>query len=165
MDIRIRPAGRKDMDLVWKATLETVWQDVPADERSGLDRAAFERHFRPNAERVIDSEDRAIFVAEGDGGVLGYTIVGSAASMLSPRRFGFIYDLWVAPPARRQGVAHRLLVQAEAWCREHGLARLKLEVAAANGGARALYESEGFAVERLYLGKTLSGGSDSEGNV
>lgn len=156
MDIRIRMAGRKDMDLVWSATMETVWSDLPAEERASMDRAAFERHFRPHAARVIESKEHAIFIAEGsDRSVVGYAIVGGASSMLSPVPFGFLYDLWVVPLARRQGVGRSLLARAEEWCREQGFRRLKLEVAATNAAARALYASAEVGEERLFLGKSL----------
>lgn len=156
MEIRIRAGTRKDRDVLWKATMETVWDDIPAEERRGMDRAAFEDHFRPRAAQVIESAENAVFVAEGaDGSVVGYTIVGGASSMLAPTPFGFVYDLWVAADARRQGIARRLLARAEQWCRGEGLPRLKLEVATGNAAARRLYASSGFSEERVYMGKTL----------
>jgi len=95
-------------------------------------------------------------VAEkGTKGVRYYTIVGAASTMLSPVPFGFVYDIWVAPPVRRQGVASRLLERASDWCRARGYRKLKLEVAATNGGARALYASNGFAEERIFMGMEL----------
>jgi len=155
MDIRIRESTRDDHALIWNATFETVWNDLPAEERGELDRTALERHFRPHAAQVIDSRENAIFVAESDGRTLGYAIVGSASTMLTPVPFGFVYDLWVSPEARRQGIARRLLEKAEDWCREQGYKKLKLEVAATNGAARALYEADGFAQERIFMGRTL----------
>ncbi len=155
MDIRIREATRDDHALIWKATLDTVWNDVPPEERRDLDRTALERHFRPHAAQVIDSRENAIFVAESGGNTLGYAIIGSASTMLTPVPFGFVYDLWVSPEARRHGVAKRLLERAEDWCRQQGYRKLKLEVAASNKAARALYASDGFAEERVFMGRTL----------
>lgn len=160
MDVRIREARRTDRRLIGKATVETVWNDLPPDERGRIDQRQFEKHFRPFAKRTIESRDRAIFVAEGPTGeVVGYTILGGATSMLSPLPYGFVYDLWVAPHARRRGVARALLAHATAWCRAQGYAKLKLEVGARNEAARALYTSAGFAEERLHLGMPLTGAS------
>ena len=156
MDIRIRPGGRKDQELVWRVTMETVWNDIAEDERRELDRAQLEDHFRPNARRVIESPENAFFIAETTSGeALGYAIVGGASSMLSPVPFGFLYDIWVAPSARRRGVARGLLARAEDWCRAQGFRRLKLEVAAGNAAARALYASGGFRDERIFMGRAL----------
>jgi ribosomal protein S18 acetylase RimI-like enzyme len=146
----------RDFDVIWKATTQTVWDDLPANERLRLDRRAFEAHFRPHAKKIMDSEGTETFVAEdGAGGVVGYTILGSATSMFSPTGFGFVYDLWVAEEARRQGVARALIEHATAWCRAHGLTSLKLEVAAHNAGARTLYAGTGFEEERVSMGRYL----------
>ncbi len=156
MDFHIRAGTRRDHDAFWRATMETVWADIPPDERRGLDRGELEKHFRPHAEAVLTSASNAFLVAETERGeFLGYAIVGSAKSMLSPAPFGFLYDLWVRPETRRQGVARALLGHAEKWCRAQGLRRLKLEVAASNAAAQALYGSAGFAEERAFFGKTL----------
>jgi len=156
MDIRIREGRRGDHDLIWRETMGTVWNDIPEGERQGLDSARLEAHFRPHAKQVIDSPENAVFVAEGAAGeILGYTIVGAASTMLSPVPFGFVYDIWVAPPVRRQGVASRLLERASDWCRARGYRKLKLEVAATNRGAGALYASNGFAEERIFMGMEL----------
>ncbi len=156
MDVRIREASPRDHDLIWRATMETVWNDIPETERRDLDRAHLEGHFRPHAKQVIDSRENAIFVAEDAAGeVLGYTIVGAATTMLSPIPFGFVYDMWVAPQLRRQGVATRLLERVADWCRTRGYRRLKLEVAATNAAARGLYRSSGFAEERVFMGRDL----------
>ncbi len=156
MDVRIREATDRDHEVVWRETMETVWNDIPEAERRRLDRAKLESHFRPHAKQVLDSRENVIFVAEGGAGeVLGYTIVGAATSMLSHVPFGFVYDMWVAPRWRRQSVASRLLERAAEWCRLRGYGRLKLEVAAMNGPARALYASNGFAEERIFMARDL----------
>lgn len=155
-DIRIREGERRDRDLIWRATMDTLWGDMPEAERATLDRDDVEAHFRPRAERVMDSRENAVFVAEDAAGrVLGYAVVGGATTMLTPAPFGFLYDLWVAPEARRQGVARRLAEHGAAWCRARGFRRMKLEVGAGNAAARAFYASLGFAEERTFMGRML----------
>lgn len=156
MDVRIRQGERRDRELIWRATTDTLWADVPEAERAVLDRREVEAHFRPRAEHVMDSRENAVFVAEDAGGrVLGYAVAGGATTMLTPARFGFLYDLWVAPEARRQGVGRRLVEHVAAWCRARGFRRIKLEVGAGNVAARALYGSLGFSEERVFMGRTL----------
>src|SRR3989304_2802448 len=96
--MRIRRAVQKDRELIWRATMETVWQDLSEAEQREVGRAAMEEHCR-------------------------------------------------ATPWRR------LMEHAAGWCRRQGLSTLRLEVAAGNLGARAFYAAEGFAEERLYLGR------------
>jgi ribosomal protein S18 acetylase RimI-like enzyme len=103
----------------------------------------------------MESPENETFVAEDhEGRFLGYTIVGPATSMLSPIPFGFVYDVWIVPEFRRQGVATALLDHALAWCRKQGLTSLRLEVAAHNVAARNLYTAAGFGEERVSMRRT-----------
>lgn len=152
MNVRIRRATHQDQEVIWKATMQTVWNDIPTLEREGMDRASLEDHFRPRAREIMDSASNAVFVAEdGDGRFLGYLILGVVTSMLSPVPFAFVYDIWVTPEVRRQGVATALLNHAVAWSRKRDLRSLKLEVNAQNDPARNLYKSFGFTEERVVL--------------
>ncbi|MFG6447306.1 GNAT family N-acetyltransferase [Roseateles sp. BYS180W] len=70
-----------------------------------------------------------------------------------------LYDLYVHPDARGQGVAHALMAAVEEAARQRGVARLDLTTAHTNTTAQALYESRGWErdlVFRTYT-KTLSG--------
>ena len=156
MEVRIRPGTKQDQAIIWQATMETVWNDIPAEERVGMDRKEFEAHFRPRAQRIIESPENAVLVAERtDGPTVGYAIVGRATSMLGPEPFGFVYDIWVASEVRRQGVARQLMDEAAEWCRRRGLHRLRLEVGAGNAPARRLYTALGFAEERIHMGRRV----------
>jgi ribosomal protein S18 acetylase RimI-like enzyme len=52
--------------------------------------------------------------------------------------------MWVAPEARRAGLARDLATTVVEWARESGHERIHLHVTEGNEGARALYESMGF---------------------
>jgi len=52
--------------------------------------------------------------------------------------------LVVAPTARRQGLARRLMEASEVLLRAHAITELHLEVRASNAPARALYEALGW---------------------
>src|SRR3989304_1785050 len=66
--LRLRPARGSDEPAIWRATMETVWRDVPEDDRAGLDRAAFEAHFREYAADFGEGRRGGRFVAGGAGG-------------------------------------------------------------------------------------------------
>src|SRR5207237_5301 len=63
MDLRMRKGRRADLPIIWPATLQTAWDDLPEDERKGLDRQAWERHFRNKLE-VGEGNGRARHVYE-----------------------------------------------------------------------------------------------------
>lgn len=156
MDVQMRRARRPDFKVIWKATLQTVWDDTPDDERRRLDRTAWEKHFRRRIEPYVDGGRAEAWIAEGPAGDLrGYLLLGPGGGFLTPEPCGFVFDVWVAPEHRGKGLGKFLLTWAADWARERGYHKLKLEVAESNVGARRLYEELGFRAERHYMGKRL----------
>ncbi len=151
----MRRAHRKDYAVIWQATLQTVWDDVPEDERARLDRSKWESHFRRKIKPYIEGDRTEKWVAEtADHEMLGYLIVGESG-FLTPESHGFIYDIWVVPGHRGKGVGKFLLGWAVDWARRRGHRKIKLEVSETNARARHVYESLGFRAERRYMGKSL----------
>src|SRR5262245_44496736 len=95
--------------------------------------------------------DSHLFVACLDGAppreapLLGFTQLYPSLSSVSMARIYVLNDLFVAPAARRGGVARALLEAAHAFARARGAVRVSLETAVDNLGAQALYESLGYA--------------------
>lgn len=55
-----------------------------------------------------------------------------------------LFQMWVAPEARGQGLAQALIERAKAWARSLGASTLALEVTAAGSPAATLYAKMGF---------------------
>jgi GNAT superfamily N-acetyltransferase len=95
---------------------------------------------------VLESDDAAVFVAEVDGDVVGYTYV--ALEPLSWKELrgpaGFIHDVAVRKDARCAGVGGQLMERAIEWLRERGAPRVILWTAAPNATARHLFQQIGF---------------------
>jgi len=87
---------------------------------------------------ALGGPPRAALLCDDDcqAGVLILRMVADEAEILN---FG------VVPEARRKGLGTELLSTAEALAREHGVARIFLEVAAGNLPARSLYAAHGYA--------------------
>ena len=62
-----------------------------------------------------------------------------------------LYDLFVAPAARKSGAGRALLQQAEAHARAGGFARMDLTTARTNLPAQALYASLGWERDEVFL--------------
>ena len=60
------------------------------------------------------------------------------------RTEAMVVSVWVEPTARRQGLAGRLVLAAQAWAKERGVRRLNLWVTATNRGAQRVYAAAGF---------------------
>jgi ribosomal protein S18 acetylase RimI-like enzyme len=64
--------------------------------------------------------------------------------LIPPAGEAELLRLAVAPEARRQGFAQRLLAESEIFLRDQGITELHLEVRVSNQSARALYEAQGW---------------------
>ena len=156
MRVRIREGVAADRESFWRATLETAWQDIPEDERADMDRAMFDRYFRQAAGPYLDDPRNTLFIAEDEGGrIVGHTLLGQTLPFYSSKPYGFVFDVYVAERARRQGVGRQLLEFAFKHFRDQGLEKVKLEVAESNEKAKPLYAKMGFKVERHVMGRLL----------
>lgn len=87
-----------------------------------------------------------LLVAEVEGAVVGY-LYGTRegrdwAKLLDPH--GAIHDVFVAPEARRRGVARALLQEAAARFRAEGLGQVVLYSASSNVEGQALFKQLGY---------------------
>ena len=58
--------------------------------------------------------------------------------------FGFIHDLWVEEDYRHEGIARQMVTLAVERFREIGVPQIRLDTAAGNEAARALFAACGF---------------------
>ncbi len=97
---------------------------------------------------TIEGEDDS-----GSGVAVGVVWLGQAQRAFGP--IGFVYDLVIWPPHRRQGHGAAAMRALEHQARRLGLHGLALHVFGHNSGARALYAALGYAPTHLNLYKPL----------
>lgn len=96
--------------------------------------------------------ESVVFIAQDDrDAAVGFTQLFPGFSSVRAARIYLLNDLFVAAPARRQGVAERLLATAAEFARGDGALRLTLSTAITNVAAQALYEREGWQRESGYF--------------
>ncbi|GGX96984.1 hypothetical protein GCM10011290_26000 [Vogesella alkaliphila] len=88
--------------------------------------------------------DATILVYEQAGELQGFTQLYPLFSSVATAPVWLLNDLFVAAPARRDGVGRKLLLAAGELARQHGVARLELATAHDNLAAQILYESLGW---------------------
>jgi ribosomal protein S18 acetylase RimI-like enzyme len=96
-------------------------------------------------ERLQAEESVIFFCRESSSGLpAGFTQLYPSFSSVSAGRIWILNDLFVAPEARRSGVARVLIQAAHDHARETGALRVVLSTAHTNQTAQALYESIGY---------------------
>ena len=105
----------------------------------------------------MKDEDFAVFVAEEDGRLAGYTVAFLHAypPIWTVKARGFIDELYVDPASRRGGVGRRLLAAAEGWLTERGMDHVELKVDVANEPTRRFWRDMGFAPRVEIMSKEL----------
>jgi ribosomal protein S18 acetylase RimI-like enzyme len=96
-----------------------------------------EEHWR---DRATPTETQVTFVEERDG---VFTAVVASFVSNDPAT-AYLVGIWVAPEARRTGVAVRLVEHVLDWAREHRRTRVVLSVKRGNEPAARLYAKCGF---------------------
>lgn len=154
----VRPSMASDLPQV-----AALWQSLHR-----LHHAAAPKLFRPQLELVpcpapwdvyLGVADAALLVAANPGDdVVGFAAlsVGVAdSSVLHRRRVTAIDAIAVDVRCQRKGVGRLLLAAAEHWAHAMVALEVWLNVWDFNRGAKALYESAGYSVQRLGMAKTL----------
>lgn len=139
MTVVVREAGLEDVDR-----LAPLFDGYRQFYRQPADLEGSRRFL---AERLAAGESR-IFVAEtADGWPLGFVQLFPSFSSVSMKRLWVLNDLFVAPDARRSGVARALMDRARELAVETGAKGLILETESHNAPAKRLYEELGWALD------------------
>jgi ribosomal protein S18 acetylase RimI-like enzyme len=127
---------------------------VPDVASQRQDRRQALRYWR----RSVNARTTRLFVAMRGTDLLGAIAVDLIISrhrMAHVRRRVHLHSLIVREDARRLGLGTRLTRLALDWARGRGAAQARLEMAAPNHGARALYERAGFVVREMMFARPL----------
>lgn len=108
------------------------------------------------AERLGNDESVVFAAADESGRLAGFTQLYRSWCSVEMNELIYLYDLYVAPGARRRGVGRALLRAARDYAAGRGAGGLKLETARDNTAAQALYEMLGWQRDREFYTYHLS---------
>jgi ribosomal protein S18 acetylase RimI-like enzyme len=95
-------------------------------------------------EERVARDESVVFVARLQGAAIGFCQLYPCFASVSLARMFVLYDLFVAPAARRCGAAAALLRAAVDYAASQGAGQLMLQTAVTNLPAQRLYEREGW---------------------
>jgi GNAT superfamily N-acetyltransferase len=134
-NFKIIQASHEDIDIL--APLFDAYR-VFYEKTSDLDSA---RNYL--WERISNLESIIYLAMDGEQG-LGFAQLYPTFESLQMKRLWILYDLFVTPSARRQGVGRALMDRASSFAQATGAAGIALTTAIDNKPAQALYESQGW---------------------
>lgn len=136
--VSIREARESDVAALAALTEELGYRTTPEQMAQRLSR--------------ISSDDRATFVAEQKGAVLGYAGVWCGQNYEADPPQSRVMALVVANTVRRQGIGSALMDAIEAWSRERNVGVIVLNAGDTRADAHAFYERRGYrSTARRYL--------------
>ncbi len=103
------------------------------------------------AQRLQNGESVVLLACDAAGQPIGFCQLYPSFCSVEAQPIYSLYDLFVAPAARRSGVGHRLLQAAEQLAVTHGKARMDLTTARDNHAAQSVYESLGWVRDDVFL--------------
>lgn len=156
MTITIRPMRDRERDLFLRRVIDTTHADLPDHQRSRLTVKEIGFDVSEVVDLLMAQGANTILVADTDEQPnVGQVWLGTARDPYTGEFGGYIYDLYIEPALRGQGIGKALMQAAEAASRQRGDKTLNLAVAVWNSPARTLYESLGYIPERLTMSKVL----------
>ena len=150
----LRPATAEDVPLVLPmvqrlADLHQSWDPQRYSYLPNIGQR-YDRWLRTRAD-----DPRSVFLlAEASPGKLaGFCVatVEAEIPIYHTQEIGFLHDLWVEEDYRHEGVARQMTMLLVERFREMGIRQVRLETAAANEPARALFRSCGFRASAVEM--------------
>ena len=103
----------------------------------------------------IERNESVVFLGVLDGVAVGFTQLYPCFSSTSMKRLWILNDLFVAPEARRHGVAKALMERARQLAMQTSAESLALETAVDNRNAQRLYEQLGWIRDEEFFRYSL----------
>ncbi len=155
--MNIRRAVQEDRPQI--ETLLYQVHKVHSDKRPDLFIDGQKKYTTAELERLIEEDDRPIYVAEEDGRILGYAFCvyqQSGNHSLHHIRTLYIDDLCVLEGIRGKGIGRKLYEYVLEVARQNGCYNVTLNVWECNPGAKRFYEKCGLQIQKYGMEKILS---------
>ncbi|MFI5421020.1 MAG: GNAT family N-acetyltransferase [Nitrososphaerales archaeon] len=126
--ITIRPLKDPDLDFIYRGIIELNWQDIPDEQKLHLSKSQSDEIARNEFSEQLRSglnegkNKLQIVVAELSPSkvLVGFLSFGEFIDRWSGLTIGAIFDLWVDPKFRKQGIGGKLI--------DHALSKIKESV-------------------------------------
>ena len=153
-DVIVRPATAADRDFMLSLDDRLIAEAAgPGLTRDHF--AAFQSRYTKAALEEPPAGSATLVATDGTGTPLGYIHLEPTEDGLSGTPAGYVSIIAVRAESEGQGVAKRLMEEAESWAKARGYRFLLLDVFGSNETARRFYERRGYVADSLRLRRKL----------
>lgn len=105
----------------------------------------------------IKSTKGDVFIAEENGGVVGYTLIfiKDEIPIYKNKKIGYISDLYVKKGFRNRGISSKFKDKSMEWFKKRGVRFIAVPVYPANKLAHSVYKNWGFLDYKLEMRKKI----------
>lgn len=154
--MNIRRAEKKDIPQIENLLYQVA--KVHADGRPDLFKSGEKKYTTEELEKIIDDNNRPIFVGEEENRILGYAFCiyqQNNSNVLTDIKSLYIDDLCVLEDTRGKHVGTQLYEYVLDVAKENGCYNVTLNVWECNAGAKKFYEKCGLQVQKIGMEKIL----------
>ena len=151
--IMIRPGAKTDEPVLGRLGAALMRQHHASDPRRFILTDRPETGYGRFLVSQITNPDFLLLVAERSNEVVGYVLAGIEGTSWRDLRgpCGFIHDVYVVEPARREGAGRELMRAAIEWVHSRGLSQVVLWSKSGNAAAQHLFANLGFRATMLEM--------------
>lgn len=157
MEIEIRPAVIEDCDGILRLLAQVG--EIHRKGRPDIFRENGVKFTAGEVAELVRDDAHVIFVAEGQGKILGYAfcniVIISESTLLKDAMVLHIEDVCVDENYRGNKIGSRLMTAVKRYARSLGCTRIDLDVWEFNDKAREFYEKQGFSVQKRRMNIVL----------
>lgn len=143
MIVTIREAVAEDYKELMKLYNEFVGKET------------FSKHDNDSFQQVLDYPTTYIYVAEGEGKLLGFAAFSTRFVVRYPKHIMQLDELFVSEEYRKHGVGGRLIEIVEERARDLDCAGIYIESSVERKTAHKFYEELGYKNSGFYFKKTI----------
>jgi len=144
-DLILRRAQETDFPRVVELWIEMMEYHLSFDPRFEL-AADHEESYLEYLRSIQENYDYALFVAEKEGTIVGYTIgmILSNPTVFALGRYGFIAEMAVSASEQRSGCGAKLWEHIRRWFYRRGITVIQLNVSPRNERGYRFWQKVGF---------------------